>query len=87
MPISETPLCREAELRSPSLAKPFVLLSHVDIRQVGARRLAACLSGPSPHGQDDDGETPLHMAAEHGHAKTFQMLLDEGADVILLTDP
>ena len=40
--ISETPLCRKAELRSPSLAQPFVLLSHVDIRQVGARRLGQC---------------------------------------------
>ena len=46
-----------------------------------------CLSGPSPHGQDDSGEIPLHEAAQYGHAKTVQFLLDEGADVILLTDP
>ena len=42
LPISETPLCRKAGLRSPSLAQPFVLLYQVDIRQVGARRLGQC---------------------------------------------
>ena len=44
-------------------------------------------SVPSPHGQDKHGWTPLHRAAKHGQAKTVQMLLDAGADVILLTDP
>ena len=41
----------------------------------------------SPHGQDGNGNTPLHDAAISGDRKTVQMLLDEGADVILLTGP
>ena len=48
------------------------------------------LSGPSPHRQAgywSDYKTPLHKAAEHGHAKTVQILVDAGADVIVLTGP
>ena len=47
------------------------------------------LSGPSRNGQDDFGNTPLHSAANDwvDHWKTVQILVDAGADAILLNDP
>jgi ankyrin repeat protein len=33
--------------------------------------------------QDDDGNTPLMLAAYHGHAATVRMLVERGADVDL----
>ena len=46
------------------------------------------LAGFIDHGlprdvQDDDGNTPLMLAAYHGHAETVQMLIQRGADVDL----
>ena len=46
------------------------------------------LAGFLDHGlpgdvQDDDGNTPLMLAAYHGHAETVQMLIQRGADVDL----
>jgi len=46
------------------------------------------LAGFVDHGlpsdvQDDDGNTPLMLAAYHGHAETVQMLVQRGADVDL----
>jgi len=46
------------------------------------------LSGFVEHGlpvdvQDDDGNTPLMLAAYHGHAETVRMLVEQGADVDL----
>ena len=47
------------------------------------------LAGFVDHGlptdvQDDDGNTPLMLAAYHGHAATVRMLIERGADVDLL---
>ena len=46
------------------------------------------LAGFVDHGlpsdvQDDDGNTPLMLAAYHGHSETVQMLIERGADVDL----
>ena len=46
------------------------------------------LAGFVEHGlpadvQDEDGNTPLMLAAYHGHAATVRMLIDRGADVDL----
>ncbi len=46
------------------------------------------LAGFVEHGlpadvRDADGNTPLMLAAYHGHAATVQMLVDHGADVDL----
>lgn len=46
------------------------------------------LAGFVDHGlpadvQDEDGNTPLMLAAYHGHAATVRMLIDRGADVDL----
>ncbi len=46
------------------------------------------LAGFVDHGlpsdvQDDDGNTPLMLAAYHGHSETVQMLIERGADVNL----
>ena len=46
------------------------------------------LSGFVEHGlpadvQDEDGNTPLMLAAYHGHAATVRMLVEHGADVDL----
>ena len=46
------------------------------------------LAGFVDHGlpvdvEDEDGNTPLMLAAYHGHAATVGMLLDRGADVDL----
>ncbi|MET0839067.1 MAG: ankyrin repeat domain-containing protein [Marmoricola sp.] len=46
------------------------------------------LAGFVDHGlpadvQDEKGNTPLMLAAYHGHAATVRMLLDRGADVDL----
>jgi uncharacterized protein len=46
------------------------------------------LAGFVDHGlpsdvQDDDGNTPLMLAAYHGHHQTVQMLIQRGADVDL----
>ena len=40
-----------------------------------------------PWGQDDHGRTPLHKAADRGVWKTVQILVDAGADVVLLSGP
>ncbi|CAF1088242.1 unnamed protein product [Adineta steineri] len=34
--------------------------------------------------QNEDGKTPLHLAAEQGHASCIQMLLNYGANVLLV---
>lgn len=31
--------------------------------------------------QEDDGSTPIHLAAEHGHLEVSRMLLDHNAEV------
>ena len=64
-----------------------MLLSHVDIRQVGARRLGCVSFGTEPHGQDNGGKTPVHKAVRQRQRDTVQILVDAGADVILLNDP
>ncbi len=50
------------------------------------------LAGFVDHGlpadvQDEDGNTPLMLAAYHGHAATVRMLIDRGADVDLRNGP
>jgi ankyrin repeat protein len=39
--------------------------------------------GLPPDVQDEDGNTPLMLAAYHGHAATVRMLVERGADVDL----
>jgi hypothetical protein len=39
--------------------------------------------GLPPDVQDEDGNTPLMLAAYHGHAATVRMLVEHGADVDL----
>jgi hypothetical protein len=46
------------------------------------------LAGSVDHGlptdvQDDDGNTPLMLAAYHGHAETVRLLIQRGADLNL----
>ena len=38
-------------------------------------------AGADPDQRNHDGETPLHYAANGGHASSVQMLLARGADI------
>lgn len=37
-------------------------------------------SGAGPNLATDDGQTPVHVAAQHGNFVTLQLLLDDGGD-------
>ncbi|KAH9320643.1 hypothetical protein KI387_015282 [Taxus chinensis] len=50
-------------------------------RQSSFRRVTRRRSMPNPHEIDDRGWTPLHIGARKGDLKLVRRLLDEGADV------
>ena len=43
-------------------------------------------NGANVNAKRDDGETPLHQAADNGHKEVVELLIDKGADVNAMSD-
>lgn len=69
---------------SPEETARVIELSMHFAREGMTEELAGFIDHGLPNDvQDDDGNTPLMLAAYHGHADTVQMLIQRGADVDL----
>ena len=67
---------------SPEETARVIELSMHFAREGMTEELAGFIDhGLPPDVQDVDGNTPLMLAAYHGHAGTVEMLIDRGADV------
>jgi ankyrin repeat protein len=69
---------------SPEETARVIELSMHFAREGMTKELAGFLEHGLPADvQDEDGNTPLMLAAYHGHAATVQMLVERGADADL----
>jgi ankyrin repeat protein len=67
-----------AELPAPALSSDFeAILRTGDVRQIRE----ALDRGASPNARDEQGNTPLMLAAVYGEAGAVRLLLDRGAEV------
>lgn len=55
---------------------------HIAARVKDGERCALMLlkSGAGPNLLDDDGQTPVHIAAKYGNLQTLLLLLEDGGD-------
>jgi uncharacterized protein len=59
------------------------MCSHNGYARLLEKLLKECTDRSAKDAKDDDGETPLHRAAETGHAKVIEVLLQNEADVAI----
>jgi ankyrin repeat protein len=73
---------RKSDKLTTMISRSYSVVTPVDADIIVLRQTSSVLR-VYIDAQNEDGKTPLHLAAEHGHRSSIKMLLKYGAEVLL----